>query len=105
MTTDTDALVSALKADLTDQRRQELSAFLRQTCHDINNPLGTMGLEMFSLDEILGAVVDALGSEAVRTAATDLAELETIVKNLGQAQGKLEAHVKVLHTFARDLGR
>ena len=102
--TDPQALVSDLRRNLSEGDRAALSHFLRQNCHDLNNPLGTMGLELFSLREILEAVVQAIGPDAVGAAAADLAELHTIVENLGQAQLKLEEHVKVLHGFARTLG-
>ena len=98
------ALALSLQADLGRDRREELSALLRQSCHDLNNPLGTMGLELFSLEETLEVVSASLAPHVRGAVATELGELSTILKNLTQAQSQLEDNVEVLHTFARALG-
>lgn len=102
--TDPAALAVELHAVLPESARVGLSLQLRQSCHDLNNPLGTLGLELFSLDEVLQAAVEALGPAAVGPAEADLAELRVIVTNLTQAQGQLERTVATLQRFARSLG-
>ncbi len=101
--TDPEALSVELHASLSEESRLGLSGVLRQGCHDLNNPLGTMGLELFSLDEVLLSAVQAVGPAAAEAAATDLAELRTIVSNLDQAQKQLVQTVAVLQKFARSL--
>ena len=100
---DPEALSVELHATLKDESRASLSALLRQSCHDLNNPLGTMGLELFSLDEVLQSAVQGMGPAAAEASAVELAELRTIVSNLSQAQKQLEQTVAVLQKFARSL--
>ncbi len=101
--TDTTKLVAELRADMTDAAREALGEHLRQSCHDLNNPLGTLGLELFSLDEVLVGALESLGPAAHGPAAADLAELRTILTNLTQAQRQLEVTVSALQRFARAL--
>ena len=101
--TDLGTLAIELYSALGDETRRRLSLQLRRGCHDLNNPLGTIGLELFSLDEVLESLVETLGSSVNEAAGPDLAEIRTIVKNLAQAQRQLEETVTALQQFARAL--
>jgi hypothetical protein len=71
---------------------ETLARFLDQLAHDLNNPLATFGLELFSL----GAVADRL-PEAIAT--NDLGAVAGNAKTLCAIRDNLEA----AHRCARDL--
>lgn len=57
----------------------QLAQFLRQVVHDLNNPMGTLGLEFYSLGLLareLEAVAEAGDAARMRQQATVLAEIQ-----------------------------
>lgn len=83
------------------QARQEqaslgqLTRFLDQLTHDLNNPLGTFSLELFSLELIIGKLAAAHSAGDLQALAREVQTLSALCQNLQgafqAAQGLLEA--------------
>jgi hypothetical protein len=91
-----DELVDVLLALGGTPRADELAALLRAVCHDLNNTLGTLALELYSL----GAITDEV---AATIAPTSLQELRAALANAEMARETSEKLVEALHVCARVL--
>lgn len=85
-------LEAAVAASDPAQRAERLSEVLRDVCHALNNTLGTIALEHYSIDagldgvDVPADVTEALANaEAARRAAVDLVgDLHEAARTLGQ---------------------
>jgi K+-sensing histidine kinase KdpD len=59
-----------------------LTGFLDQLTHDLNNPLGTFGLELFSLGTVGERLTRALASSDLAEVAKQIKTLEAVCANL-----------------------
>ena len=91
--------LTSVFATLTDREQaQELARLLRRVCHDVNNALGTLSLEHYSV----GAIIGDLGA-AVPKAQSD--ELTATLANAEEARDMGEKVIAALHRSARTLDR
>jgi len=77
-------------------RASELIALLRHACHDMNNALGTLSLEHYSV----GAILDDV---AVSMPPAEFAELRSALANADGARTSCERLVEALHRSAKAL--
>lgn len=61
---------------------EQLAAFLDQLTHDLNNPLGTFGLELFTLGAVRDRLTEALASSDLAEAARQARTLRAVFANL-----------------------
>ena len=94
----TKGLENVLTGLREDPRAAELAQLLRTACHDMNNALGTLSLEFFSVNAIVDDVSAALPP-------SELAELKAALLNAEGARDACEELVGVLHASARALDR
>ena len=88
-------LLAALVAELSPSTRAALALRLRALCHDFNGPLGTIGLELFTVTEELTGP-DAGGAEA-------LSEVLAALRNVEGAKDRCVELVARLQVLAREL--
>lgn len=62
-----------------------LTRFLDQLTHDLNNPLGTFGLELFTLGTVIDQLAKALASSDMAEVARQAETLQAVCSNLEQA--------------------
>ncbi len=82
---------------------KELGEFLHQVVHDLNNPLGTFGMEFYSLGlmaQQLEAAASAGDLEQVRETAAELAEIQ---QNLVAAHGNAVAILEAMDSCSASL--
>lgn len=77
-------------------RVDELAQLIRTACHDMNNALGVLSLENYSVN----AIIDDVSSELP---PGELAELKDSLLNAEAAREACEQLVKALHTSMRAL--
>jgi hypothetical protein len=63
---------------------EEVIRFLRQLKHDLNNPIGTLGLEIFSVESAVGEMRSALERGDLAALAAQLEVLGSIGDNLNE---------------------
>lgn len=84
---------------------KERGRFIHQIVHDLNNPLGTFGIEFFSIGLVaqrLQAVADAGDMAEVRALAGELVEIqENLQAAHGTASGILEVMEQRAATWTR----
>ena len=89
--------LSETLAALTGQTElDQLALLLRRACHDLNNALGTMSLEHYSV----GAILDEV---AVTVPADELVELRAALANADGARGSCEKLVEAIHRSVKEL--
>ena len=74
----------------------DLAKLLRTVCHDVNNALGTLALEHYSVGAILDDVAACIPTG-------ELEELKAALANAEAARDAGEAIVAILHGTARSL--
>ena len=78
-----------------------LARFFQQLVHDINNPLGTMRLELSNLEETIDDLQAALSQSASRSAKVPLEDLEEIHGALERARTKASIILDAVHGHGR----
>lgn len=97
----TAALASRIESRAFDP---ELSTLFLRAVHDLNGPLSTLGLQLFSLGRSLESLRDA-GPQGARQASTDtLPKLESSWREMGEALALAITRVQKLEEAGRELG-
>lgn len=81
--------LSALGEGMTERgelaSREQLTRFLDQLTHDLNNPLGTFGLELFTLGSVGDRLAQALASGDMGEVDRQVKTLQAVCANLAGA--------------------
>lgn len=99
--TNTEKLASTFLS-LPSEARPTAARLLRQVAHDVQSPVSTLAMEVFSIRLLLGQLESASSGTSAARNSKVLADLHEISANMERASGQLSEYLNQLTSFEAD---
>ena len=81
---------------------EALCAYLQRLIHDLNNPLATLGLELFTIRHLVELTIACASRGDFESVATQMRKLMSVYENLEQAHSRASELTGTLDAVLRN---